>query len=401
MNVKGRITTTLFVLLFFTSCKSNNEDISTDSGDAGVDPNDSASTDTESDTCEGCMSLDEPDVNISYDPRLDGLLRAVTVLETRLVELYENTESAIDTLAEVYGIETDGLILQEKAEEVRDALLFDSETFTTEGFGVCYDNADGPIADNDYSFNAQKWCENALGCDCDTRYDEERDIFSCEGTCLQECMGVCNCPGYSINHRECGGTDVCNGVCEGYCRGHCIGAATPTACDPTCSFSESCQPQARAASVVYQTIAIGKNVLFWSSGRPDLDYDDPEDAAYLSRTSDLDLGLSSLEWFARQLLRLTDSDYAESQGMVAATDLIHQYLERQAEEEFSSLDIASCRMACTEQTVEDAMERLSRIPNDADRSLSAIMAVITTAEFGLYDRDNLDAPCWSIPILSY
>jgi hypothetical protein len=347
------------------------------------------------------MSLDERDVDISYDPRLDGLLRAVTVLENRLAELYENTEAKIDALAEVYGIETDELTLQEKAEEVRGALLIDSETFTTEGFGVCYDNADDPIADKSYSFKAQKWCENALGCECHAIYDEEQDIFSCEGICLLECMGVCDCPGFSINHRDCGEPDICNGLCEGYCKGHCIGAVTPTACDPSCSFSTSCHPQATVASVVYQTIGRGKISLFWSSGRPDLDYDDPEDAAYLARTTDLFLGLSSLEWFARQLLRLTDSAYAESQGMVAATDLIHRYLGQQSEEEFVSLDIAPCRMDCTVQTVEDAEERLARIPDDANLVLSAIMAVITTAEFRLYDLDNVDVPCWNIPILSY
>ena len=73
MNAIGHITTMLFVLLFFTSCKSNHEDTSKNSGDAGVETNDSAMrvpTDTESDTCVGYMSLDEWDVDISYDPRL-------------------------------------------------------------------------------------------------------------------------------------------------------------------------------------------------------------------------------------------------------------------------------------------------------------------------------------------
>jgi hypothetical protein len=165
----------------------------------------------------GCGELRYGEWQVTGEPRIDNIFRAVLIVDAQSRAIEERTAEAIDRLAETFGVELNpNDPLDDSAALVAAAVesaLGEHVDWARWGAGPC-------VADFALAQEAQAQCEAHRGCDVST--DLVPGPVDCEGACLGSCEGDCS--------GECL-TPIADEICAGTCYGACD---TPMACDGDC-----------------------------------------------------------------------------------------------------------------------------------------------------------------------
>ncbi len=175
------------------------------------------------DLCGPCGSLDIGQYTISHDVRLDGFFRAVTTFSTSLHTVTATLDREVLALAEVFGHNIDGAVVD--AEYVRVLLTSIKGSLSSFVDGEITISYIPPVCSASLAVAADALaaCEVSAACDVDGSHDAELD---CAGRCLGSCSGTCS------GEFACavkGSAIACGGLCEGSCV-----SASPAPCAGTC-----------------------------------------------------------------------------------------------------------------------------------------------------------------------
>jgi hypothetical protein len=169
---------------------------------------------------DGCGALAYGEWQVTGEPRIDNLFRAVLMVDEQSRAIEDRTVEAVDRLAETFGVDLDpNDPLDDSAALVAAAVenaIGGHVEWAQWGAGPC-------VADFALAQEAQAQCEAHAGCDVST--DLVPGPIDCEGACLGSCEG--NCSGECL-------TPIADEICTGACYGSCDLGGGPAVCDGDC-----------------------------------------------------------------------------------------------------------------------------------------------------------------------
>lgn len=187
---------------------------------------------TGDDICGPCGDIENGDISISGDARLDGFFKALGTMRNTTASIETDFQGNVRALAEIYEVEIDGSIDADAIDDLRAAIRADINAHVQGGLAVAY-QPPRCQASVEVALDAQARCEVNAGCDVQATPGEVS--VQCEGTCTGSCEGECTgdlaCEVQAPN-IEC--TGRCEGACtleaaatcNGTCRGECSGACS-------------------------------------------------------------------------------------------------------------------------------------------------------------------------------
>jgi hypothetical protein len=225
--------------------------------------------------CPPCGLIENKNVNITGNSRIDGTFAAVQNLKDAVDNMSKRADKATIALSSAFAP------VAEEGESLTATIktFFSSASITSAGssvvFGAC-------SVDTDFADNFQNICENT-SCSVDRPASGGlcrgwssgtcKDVssgscfHSSAAACADQCIGVCEdtdegdcpgtclgtCDGFCLSHNEkglCAGPcdGFCTGICEsdlpffcaGTCKGACDEALSDAGCDDTDTFSGFC-----------------------------------------------------------------------------------------------------------------------------------------------------------------
>jgi hypothetical protein len=208
--------------------------------------------------CAPCGVPSEGAVNVSGDPRLDGLIEAI-VRASQWGQRAESTyDASVDALAHAVGYsheEGEGGVLQASAADVDQiAALLRAALFEQAGVTTAIEVGTPRCAvDTELALARQISCEDASGCYIGSGCDAA--LGSCTGLCVGRCATESGADGTDLCGGSCwvdagaaaggclascigtcaGGTiGPCSGRCRGACDAPCSSYASDGTCDGAC-----------------------------------------------------------------------------------------------------------------------------------------------------------------------
>jgi len=205
--------------------------------------------------CPVCGLVDEGAVNISGEPRLDGLIDAVQRVNALAKEIEKNFYGDLDLLVEAFDGSFDPKV----------ASLEEIESFVQKIHSSIFENSQITVTasiepvecwvDTRLAYEAVLSCQKFLLCFVSQTCEQAAPVGSCSGLCVGECTSCNDCFSnieYQIDtdtdtdsHVEneeclnsCVGTCInanCHGICLGQCSGSCSSYDNNGDCSGYCS----------------------------------------------------------------------------------------------------------------------------------------------------------------------
>jgi hypothetical protein len=196
------------------------------------------------DLCGPCGDIENGDVGISGDARLDGFFKALGTMRSRTVAIQADFDTNIRALAAVYDVSITGKVDAAVVTALTTKIRADINANVRGGLKVDYQPPHCQ-ANVNVAVDAQAKCEVKAGCEVNANPGQVS--VSCEGTCSgscdAECTGEFSCEVEAPSVRcegQCEGAcsletaGACNGTCRGECTGNCSVKNTDGTCAGTC-----------------------------------------------------------------------------------------------------------------------------------------------------------------------
>jgi hypothetical protein len=193
------------------------------------------------DLCGPCGDIENGDVGISGDARLDGFFKALGNMRNRTVAIQADFDANIRALAATYDVNITGEVNAAVVTQLTTKIKADITANVQGGLNVDY-QPPRCQANVNVAVDAQAKCEVKAGCEGEV--NPGKLSVSCEGTCSggcdAECTGEFSCEVEAPSVRcegQCEG--ACSleaaGACNGTCRGDCSGTCSVQNADGSCA----------------------------------------------------------------------------------------------------------------------------------------------------------------------